>query len=360
MTRHRILNAEAAGYSPEAAAVLADAGEVRLAELDRAALLEAVPWATALIVRLGHRVDDEVLDRARGLQVVATPTTGLDHVELQAARRRGVAVLSLKGESDFLDTVHATAEHTWSILLALARRVPWAHEHAAAGGWERDRFRGRELAGRSLGVLGLGRVGRRVAGYGLAFGMRVAACDPSPARWVDGVARASGAAELAAMSDVLSVHVPLDASTRGLVGADVLAALPRGAVVVNTSRGQVIDEDALIAALESGRLGGAALDVLRGEPSALDASPPTAACSPRAVGARVPADATRTASPPTNAAPHQAACDSPLVALARSRDDLLLTPHVGGATFESMARTEIFMARKLRRFCREARPLPLP
>lgn len=342
MTRHRILNAESAGYSPEAAAVLADAGEVRLAELDREALLEEVPWATALIVRLGHRVDDEVLARAPGLRVVATATTGLDHVELDAARRRGVTVLSLKGESDFLDTVHATAEHTWAILLALARRIPWAHEHAAAGGWERDRFRGRELAGRSLGVLGLGRVGRRVAGYGLAFGMRVAACDPSPARWMEGVERASGARELAAVSDVLSVHVPLDATTRGLVGADVLAALPRGAVVVNTSRGPVIDEDALVAALDSGRLAGAALDVLCGEPSALDAEHRPA-----------PSPQARVHAP-------RAACDSPLVALARSRGNILLTPHVGGATFESMARTEIFMARRLRRFCRDARSVPLP
>lgn len=332
-TGHRILNAEAAGYSSEAAAVLADAGEVRLEDMDRRALLDAAPWATALIVRLGHRVDDELLGRAPGLRVVATPTTGLDHVDLDAARRRGVTVLSLKGESEFLDTVHATAEHTWAILLALARRVPWAHEHAAAGGWERDRFRGRELAGRSLGVVGLGRVGRRVAGYGLAFGMRVAACDPSPVRWLDDVGRAPGVRELAAASDVLSVHVPLDATTKGLVGADVLAALPRGAVVVNTSRGAVVDEDALVDALESGRIGGAALDVLRGEPSALDADlhPPAGVGAPRA------------------------ACASPLVALARRRSDVLLTPHVGGATFESMARTEIYMARRLRRFCLDGR-----
>ena len=324
MTRHRILNAESAGYSPEAAAVLAEAGEVRLEELDRQALLNAVPWATALIVRLGHRVDDELLARAPGLRAVATPTTGLDHIDLEAARRRDVAVLSLIGETEFLETVHATAEHTWGLLLALSRRIPWAHRHAAAGGWERDRFRGRELAGRRLGIVGLGRVGRRVARYGLAFGMRVAAYDPSPARWVEGVERAGGLQALAGASDVLSVHVPLNATTRGMIGAGVLDALPEGAVVVNTSRGAVIDEDALAVALESGTLGGVALDVLRGEPSAADGARP-----------------------------------SRLVALARRRSDVLLTPHLGGATFESMARTEIFIARRLRRFCRDVRPFAL-
>ena len=324
MTRHRILNAESAGYSPEAAAVLAEAGEVRMEELDRPALLEAVPWATALIVRLGHRVDDELLARAPALQAVATATTGLDHIDEEAARRRDVAVLSLKGETAFLDTVHATAEHTWALLLALSRRIPWAHRHAVAGGWARDRFRGRELGGRGLGVVGLGRVGRRVAQYGLAFGMRVTAYDPSPACWVEGVERAPGLQELAAASDVLSIHVPLDATTRGLIGARVLAALPHGAAVVNTSRGAVVDEEALAAALESGALSGAALDVLCGEASSVDA------------GSR-----------------------SRLIALARRRSDILLTPHIGGATFESMARTELFMARRLRRFCSDARPSAL-
>ena len=344
-TRHRIFNAEPAGYAPEAAAVLAEAGEVRMEEVDRRGLMEAVPWATALIVRLGHRVDDELMARAPTLRVVATATTGLDHVDEEAARRRGVAVLSLRGESEFLDTVHATAEHTWALALALARRIPWAHGHAVAGGWERGRFRGREMAGRALGVVGLGRVGRRVAQYGLAFGMRVAAYDPSPARWVEGVEWAPGLRELAAASDVLSVHVVLDGTTRGLIGADVLAALPQGALIVNTSRGAVIDEAALAAALESGRLGGAALDVLCGEPSAVERG--------RSVG---PPAGERAGWPSPPAGERGPA--SPLVALARRRSDMLLTPHIGGATFESMARTEIFMARKLRRFCRDAPVVP--
>lgn len=318
---HRVLNAESSGYSPEAAALLARAGEVRLEDLDRRTLLDRVSWATALVVRLRHRVDEELLGRAPGLKVVSTAATGLDHVDLEAARRRGVTVLSLKGETEFLDTVHATAEHAWALLLALARRIPWAHRHAATEPWDRDRFRGRELAGRALGVLGVGRIGRRVARYGAAFGMRVAGCDPSPAEWPSGVDRLPDPETLARRSDVLSVHVPLTPATRGIVSARVLAALPRGALLVNTSRGDVVDEDALAAALKSGALGGAALDVLAGETE--DGGPDR---------------------------------DGGILSLARARTDVLVTPHVGGATLESMARTEVFMARKLLRFCRASSP----
>ena len=312
---HRILNAESAGYSQEAAAILARAGDVRLEDLDRRELLDRVSWATALIVRLRHRVDDELLAQSPNLRVVSTATTGLDHVDLDAARRRGVTVQSLRGETEFLHTVHATAEHAWALLLALSRRIPWAHRHATTEPWDRDRFRGRELAGRALGVLGMGRIGRRVARYGLAFGMKVAGCDPSPADWPSEVERLPDPESLARRSDVLSVHVPLSPATRGLVSARVLAALPPGAVLVNTSRGAVVDEDALAAALESGALGGVALDVLAGE---------TAEGGPRR---------------------------SRLLSLARARTDVLVTPHVGGATFESMVRTEVFMAEKLLRFC---------
>lgn len=312
---HRILNAESAGYSQEAAALLVRAGDVRLEDLDRRALLDRISWATALIVRLRHRVDDDLLARAPDLKVVATATTGLDHLDLDAARRRGVTVLSLRGETEFLDTVHATAEHAWALLLALSRRIPWAHRHATTEPWDRDRFRGRELAGRALGVLGMGRIGRRVARCGLAFGMKVAGCDPSPADWPTDVERLPDPESLARRSDVLSVHVPLSPATRGLVNARVLAALAPGAVLVNTSRGAVVDEDALAAALESGALGGAALDVLAGETA--------------------------------DGGPHR----SRLLSLARDRTDVLVTPHVGGATFESMARTEVFMAEKLLRFC---------
>ncbi|MEZ0395252.1 MAG: NAD(P)-dependent oxidoreductase [Anaerolineales bacterium] len=313
MTRYRILNLEPENYSPEALAILQSLGEVEAGPLDRAALLERIGEFEVLIVRLAHQIDRQVLERAGRLKVIVSATTGLDHIDLECAAGRGITVLSLRGETDFLRRIPATAEHTWALLLALVRRVPAAHASVLAGEWQRDRFRGSDLAGKSLGLLGLGRIGEKVARYGLAFGMQVLAYDPYRADWPGEVERLSSQADLLVRSQVFSIHVPLNAETENLIGAAELALLPPGALLINTARGQVLDEAALLAALESGRLGGAALDVL---------------CDER----------------------RASLVESPLVRYARRHDNLILTPHIGGATRESMAATERFMAHKLRAY----------
>lgn len=310
----RILNLEPLGYSPAARAVLDDLGAVRDGPLAREELIRAVSNVDVLIVRLGHSIDREVLAASDSLRAIVSATTGLDHIDLRAARERGIEVLSLKGQTEFLRTVHATAEHTWALLLALRRRVVSASQSVVSGEWDRDRFVGRELRGARLGVLGLGRIGSKVAAYGQAFGMEVSAHDPYIEDWPPGVRRAKSLDALLAQSDVLSVHVPLTDETSRLLDAERLARLPRGAVVVNTSRGEIIDEDALADALEQGRLGGAALDTI---------------CKERDPKARK---------------------SGRLMAIAQGADYLVITPHIGGATQESMASTELFMARQLAQF----------
>lgn len=314
----RILVAESRGFSPAAERRLRELGDVTLADLDQAGLLSAVAGADVLVVRLRNRVDAEVLAAAPRLRAVVSPTTGLDHLDLAALEGRGVAVLSLRGETQFLRTVTGTAEHAWALLLALVRRLPAAAAAARTGDWDRDRFRGRELAGKTLGVVGLGRLGSMVARYGTAFGMRVVAYDPYLDPWPAGAApeRVPSLAALLAASDVVSLHVPLDHGTRSLMDSAALATMKPGAVLVNTSRGSVVDEAALVEAVRSGRLAGAALDVVVGE-----------------------------------TAPGGAAA-SPAVAFASADDRILLTPHIGGATLESMENTEIFMAEKLARWLR--------
>ncbi len=311
MDRYRILNLEPENYSAEALTILQTLGEVESGPLSRAELLARVGGYEVLIVRLAHQIDRQVLGRARRLKVIVSATTGLDHIDLDAAAAQGIAVLSLRGETEFLRRIPATAEHTWALLLALVRRIPAAHASVLDGEWQRDRFRGLDLAGKTLGLLGLGRIGEKVARYGLAFGMTVLAYDPYRSDWIAGVERLSAQADLLRRSQVFSIHVPLEARTENLIGAPELALLPPGALLINTARGQMLDESALLAALESGHLGGAALDVLRDERR----------------GSLV---------------------ESPLVHYARLHDNLILTPHIGGATRESMAATEIFMAHKLR------------
>jgi D-3-phosphoglycerate dehydrogenase / 2-oxoglutarate reductase len=306
----RTLIAESAGYSPRALRLLRRLGDVTTAQLDRQGLLSALGPYDVLVVRLGLEIDKEVLQAGRSLRAIVSPTTGLDHIDLGAAAVRGIAVLSLKGDIEFLQRITATGEHTWALLLALVRRIPFAFSTVLRGEWRRDRFRGHTLAGRRLGILGLGRVGEQVAGYGLAFGMHVHACDPfRPCLWPDFVSRHHSLETLLSSSDVLTLHVPLEAATERLIGAAELSLLPRGAVLVNTSRGELLDEIALLEALNAGQLAGAALDVICGERE-LD---PNAA----------------------------------VLAYATAHDNLLITPHLGGATWEAMHATEERMAERL-------------
>ncbi|MGC1379105.1 MAG: NAD(P)-dependent oxidoreductase [Anaerolineales bacterium] len=307
----RILNAEPLMYSDQARAILLSLGELVEEPVDRARLLTLAPDFDVLIVRLGHQIDREILDAGARLKAIVTATTGLDHIDLVYAAEKGIAVLSLRGEIDFLRTVSATAEHTWALLLALLRNIPSSFASVRAGNWNRDSFRGRELEGRRLGLLGLGRIGQKVARYGLAFDMSVFACDPYALQWVDGVARCVSLPELLGNSDVLSIHVPLNSETIGLIGKEELQLLPPTSILLNTSRAEVVDANALLDVLNAGSLAGAALDFI---PEERDA---------------------------------EKRLSSPLLEYARKHENLLITPHLGGATYESMRKTEIFMAQKL-------------
>ena len=309
-----ILNAEPLGYSAEARSILSGMGNVTEKEMSRLQLLEELSEFDVLIVRLAHQIDREVIDAGRRLRAIVSATTGLDHIDVAYARERGITVLSLQGETEYLREVRATAEHTWALLLCLLRNIVPASRAVAQGRWDRDAFRGHELFGKRLGIVGLGRLGEKVVRYGQAFGMPVAAFDPLISDWMDGVRRENNLNDLLSTSDILSLHIPLTDETVGLIGAAELALLPPGAVLVNTSRGRIIDETALIEALESRHLAGAALDVVSGERDSDN---------------------------------H---VKSQLLNYARRHDNLLITPHIGGATHESMAKTEVFMAQKLQKF----------
>ncbi|MCA9997877.1 MAG: hypothetical protein KDE56_19090 [Anaerolineales bacterium] len=310
-----ILNAEPDNYSPAARDILQTMGEVwDKRPLTRPQLLAQLPHAHVLIVRLAHHIDAEIIQAGHQLQAIVTATTGLDHIDLAAATAQGVAVLSLRGEEQFLRTIPATAEHTWALLLALVRHIPAATAAVQRGQWNRDEFRGHDLFGKRLGIIGLGRIGNMVVRYAHAFGLHVQAYDPYLMTWPANVAQHLQLDTLLASSDIITLHIPLNSSTIKLIGARELALLPPGAWLVNTSRGAIVDESALLAALQTNQLGGAALDVLAAE---------------------VAGEIT-----------HQ----HPLVHYAQTHQNLLITPHIGGATRDSMAMTEIFMAQKLRRF----------
>lgn len=231
----------------------------------RAAEVPAGAWAgvRALVVRNATRVDTALLDRLPALEIVARAGAGLDTIDVDAADRAGVVVSYAPTEN-----TDATAEHTLALALAVAHRIVELDASTRAGGWER--LQTRELRGAVWGVVGLGRIGRAVADLARGIGMTAVAADPAVS---SADARAIGVellppAEVLARSLVVSLHVPLTAATRGLIGAEELALLRPEAILVSTARGELVDEDALADALCAGRLAGAGLDVRAAEPPA--------------------------------------------------------------------------------------------
>jgi D-3-phosphoglycerate dehydrogenase len=262
-----------------------------------------LPAADALIVRSATRVTSAVLERATKLRVVGRAGVGVDNVDLDAATRRGVLVMNTPGGN-----APSVAEHTLALMLAMARKIPALDSAMHAGRWEKSKGQGTELRGKTLGLVGLGRVGAEVARRARALEMRVLACDPF---LTEDAARQAGVGlvsldQLLAESDFLSLHTALVPETERIINAANLAKTKRGAYLVNTARGELVDEVALAEALRSGQLAGAGLDVFAVEP-------------PK---------------------------DSPLVALP----NLIATPHVAGSTAEAQEEVGTLIAQQVRDF----------
>jgi D-3-phosphoglycerate dehydrogenase len=245
--------------------LLADAGhqvDVQLG-LSPEELCVAIVGAHALIVRSATDVDAAVLEAGSDLEVVGRAGIGLDNVDVETATRRGVMVVNAP-QSNIL----SAAEHAMALLLAQARNIPQAHAALVAGKWERSKWEGVELHGKTLGVVGLGRIGALVAQRALAFGMRLCAYDPyvSPERAKHMGVELMALEDLVAEADFLTIHLPKNAETAGLIGKDLLERAKPGLRIVNAARGGILDEEALAAAIRSGRVQGAALDVFSTEP----------------------------------------------------------------------------------------------
>ena len=230
---------------------------------DRPQLPELIADFDALVVRSMTQVDAHLLDAGRQLKVVGRAGIGVDNVDVVAATERGILVVN----APTANLVSAT-EHTFALLLALARNVPAAHASLKAGEWNRKKFLGGELHGKTLGVVGLGRIGQGVAARARAFGMSIMAYDP----FLDATAARRMDIELAELddvvraADVVTLHTPLTDQTRNLMDEARIGKMKSGALLVNCARGGIVDEEALLVALEEGRLGGVALDVFTQEP----------------------------------------------------------------------------------------------
>src|SRR5438552_17975396 len=227
-------------------------------------LAEIIGCYDAIVIRSATKLDAGLIERAERLKVIGRAGVGVDNVDVDAATRRGIVVANAP-ESN----VVSAAEHTIGLLLALSRHIPQAHAALKAGRWERSQYGGPELAGKTLGVLGFGRIGQQVARRALGLEMRVVAHDPFVARERFrelAVERAETRNEVLAAADFLTLHLPLTPETTGSIDGKAFAEMRDGARLVNAARGELVDEPALIDALRSGKVAAAALDVFAAEP----------------------------------------------------------------------------------------------
>jgi D-3-phosphoglycerate dehydrogenase / 2-oxoglutarate reductase len=291
--------------SPATQAVLAaePGWEIRTHDQLAEGLPAALADADALVVRSAVEVNDALLEHAPRLRVIGRAGVGVDNIDTEAATRRGIVVMNTPGANAV-----AVAELTVGLMIALARKVPAANTSMHAGRWEKKSLQGTELRGKILGILGLGRIGMEVARRARGFGLEIMGCDPFVSA---AVARENGiqlvpTEQLFASADYLTLHVGLTPQTTGIINAKTLAAMKKGVRIINCARGELVDDAALAAALKSGQVAGAALDVLTVEP-------------PK---------------------------DSPYFEL----ENVILTPHIAGSTVEAQEAVGMQIARQVREY----------
>ncbi len=284
-----------------------DAELVNKPGLTEQQLADIIGEHDGLIVRSGVQVTAAVLDRPGRLRAVARAGVGVDNIDIEAATAKGILVMNSAEAS-----TTSTAEHAFALMMALARNIGQSYHTMHEGGWDRNKFQGSQLSGKTLGVVGFGRIGRTVAERAVAFGMKVVAYDPffNASTALDGKVKMYGEfTELLPHSDFLTFHVPLNDQTRGMLNKQTFALCRQGVRVINAARGGIISEADLLPAIESGQCGGAALDVF-------DTEPPPA--------------------------------DSPL----RTHPKVLVTPHLGASTLEAQRAVSVGAATALLEYLR--------
>ncbi|ODS33760.1 MAG: D-3-phosphoglycerate dehydrogenase (PGDH) [Candidatus Scalindua rubra] len=306
--RWKVLCNDKLWFKSDALRVLEDIADIDYQEAKYENLLECIDHYDAYFASAHIKTDAKVLERAKRLRVIATPSTGTDHIDVDFAIEKGIAVLDIAKEYTLLDNFTATAEMTWCLILSLIRRLPWAFEAAKNGFWARQHFAGHQLMGKTLGIMGYGRLGKMMAKIGKGFRMHIIAYDIH--HLSDSNVRQVGLDTLLSDSDVLTIHIHLTKETRGLISHEVFYKMKPGIIIINTSRGGIIDEEALLDALKTGQVGGAGLDVINGEWD-------------------------------DNLADHS------LIKYAKTHENLIITPHIAGSTVESIVDAREFMAKKL-------------
>ena len=308
MARPKLLYYSMLQYQRDALALLNGNFEVIELENPSCDSDEVLAKVNVALAPLGYYFGKEKIDKCRSLQAIGSNTTGHPHIDVEYARSKGISVVTLKHEREFLDTITPTAELSWGLLIALTRNMLPAVASTCQGKWNRRPFPGKKMLSRmSIGIVGLGRLGYKVAQYALKFEMDVSYYDPHASSGYPGLKRKASLKDLVSGCDVVTVHVPHEKQNEGIFDDEIFASFKEGAYFVNTSRGELVDHQAFLRALISGRLAGAAIDVFEGE-----FAPDFEA----------------------NLKKH------PLWLYAQEHDNLIITPHIGGSTLDAWGDTE--------------------
>lgn len=295
-------------FPEEVLAELKSFATVDAKKLSREKLLNEIENYDAVLTRVDVNFDKEILEKASNLKVIGSATTGIDHIDAEYANYRGIKIINLSGAH----TV-PTAEHTFSLILALVRKIPWAYESLKKGEWDRKRFFGTQLEGKTLGTIGFGKIGSRVARYAKSFGMNVLTYDPYINKELANEIGVSVTTldDVLQNSDIITIHAFLSPETRRMINTETLARMKSSALLINPARGEIVDTEDLLDALRNKKIAGAALDVFEEEP-----------LTP----------------------------DSKLIEYAKTNDNLLITPHIAASTKESVRIAAEEIAQKVKQF----------
>lgn len=268
--------------------------EVISKNISQKELLDEIEDYDAVLTRVDTKFDRKVLKKGKKLKVIGSATTGLNHIDLLFAKKRGITIVNLSGTHTL-----PTAEYTFSLILSLVKRIPWAYNSLKSGVWERHRFFGDNMEGKVLGIIGFGKIGSRVGKYATNFGMRVIAYDP----YISSSKIRKMGVKLVTLdyilknSDVITLHAYLSSETEKIINARAFLKMKPAVFLVNVGRGELVDEDALLSALVKNKIAGAALDVFKDEPLSKS---------------------------------------SRLIKYTETHDNLLITPHIAASTNESV------------------------
>lgn len=314
-----ILITESKDYSKKALEIYRSLGKVYFWDKSSQSQKKS---ADILAIGLKYKIDKNFLDQVPNLKIIASPATGMNHLDLSEIKSRGIKLISLRGRKGFLRKVPSTAEETFALILSLLRKVPWAFDYVKNGGWDRLEWRGNQLMDKTIGILGFGRLGRIVARYAKAFSMKVIVCDPNVSSGFmksQGVLKV-GMEELFKKSDIVSLHVLLTEKTENLIKEKDLKSMKPTAYLINTARAELIEKGVLEKALKNKWIAGAGVDVMwdeKGDGSHLK--------------------------------------KSQLLEYAKKNKNLIILPHIGGATFEAMETTQDYIAELAKDFVLRSR-----